>query len=81
MAVQGGSQWKHREGLIRNQSVNLLVGDSGLGKTPLGIQLGVCVAAGLSFLGLQVHCAYRKPHTHGSRGRPALAQGRRAQPA
>ena len=27
------------------------------------------------------HCAYRKPHTHGSRGRPALAQGRRAQPA
>jgi RecA-family ATPase len=31
-----------------------VVGDSGLGKTPLGIQLGVCVAAGLPFMGLQV---------------------------
>jgi hypothetical protein len=29
------------EGLLRTGSVNLLVGDSGLGKTPLGIQLGV----------------------------------------
>ena len=42
------------EGLLRIPSVNLLVGDSGLGKTPLGIQLGICVAAGLPFLGLQV---------------------------
>src|SRR5262245_55632050 len=42
------------DGLLRTRSVNLLVGDSGLGKTPLGIQLGVCVAAGLPFLGLEV---------------------------
>src|SRR5258708_2625012 len=40
--------------LLRARSVNLLVGDSGLGKTPLGIQLGICVAAGVPFLGLRV---------------------------
>ena len=38
-------------GLLRARSVNLFVGDSGLGKTPFGIQLGLCVAAGLPFLG------------------------------
>jgi AAA domain-containing protein len=42
------------ESLLRDRSVNLLVGNSGLGKTPLAIQLGVCVVAGLSFLNLKV---------------------------
>ena len=42
------------EGLLRTRSLNVLVGDSGLGKTPLGIQVGVCVAAGLPFFGLKV---------------------------
>jgi hypothetical protein len=42
------------DGLLRMRSVNLLVGDSGLGKTPLGIQLGICVSAGLPFLDLQL---------------------------
>lgn len=42
------------EGLIRERSVNMIVGDSGLGKTPLAVQLGLCVAAGCPFLGHQV---------------------------
>jgi hypothetical protein len=39
------------EGLIPEHSVNISVGDSGLGKTPLFAQLGLCVAAGIPFLG------------------------------
>lgn len=42
------------EGLLRERSVNLLVGDSGLGKTPLAIQIGVCVATGLPLFGRRV---------------------------
>ena len=37
-------------GLLRSRSINFLVGDSGLGKTPLGVQLGICVASGIPFL-------------------------------
>src|SRR5262245_8496623 len=33
------------------RSTALLVGDSGLGKSPLVYQIGICVAAGLRFLG------------------------------
>lgn len=40
--------------LIRDRSINLLVGDSNLGKTPLAIQLGLCVASCSPFLGLAV---------------------------
>jgi len=39
------------EGVISENSANILVGDSGLGKTPLVVQLGVCVALGHDFLG------------------------------
>jgi hypothetical protein len=39
------------EGLIPERSVNIVVGDSGLGKTPLVVQMGVCVALGEPFLG------------------------------
>lgn len=42
------------EGLLRSRSLNVLVGDSGLGKTPLGVQLGLCVATGVPFVGLNV---------------------------
>ncbi len=42
------------EGIVRRKSVNLLVGDSGLGKTPLAIQAGLCVAAGVPFLRMNV---------------------------
>lgn len=42
------------EGLLRTRSINLLVGDSGLGKTPLAIQIGVCVAAGIPLFGFRV---------------------------
>jgi hypothetical protein len=41
-------------GLIPEGSVNIAVGDSGLGKTPLLGQLAVCVATGKPFLDLQV---------------------------
>ena len=41
-------------GLVRPQSINLLVGDSGLGKTPLAIQMGLSVSAGVPFLGMTV---------------------------
>lgn len=41
-------------GLIQHASVNILVGDSGIGKTALGYQLGLSVAAGQPFLGFPV---------------------------
>jgi hypothetical protein len=41
-------------GLVPEQSVNIWAGDSGLGKSALLIQLGLCVAAGLPFLGQEV---------------------------
>ena len=42
------------DGLLYAGSRNILVGRSGLGKTPLLAQLGLCVAAGLPFLGRPV---------------------------
>jgi len=51
-------QLEHRDGgglvagLIARRSVSILVGDSGLGKSPLAYQLGLCVAAGIPFLGM-----------------------------
>lgn len=42
------------EGLLRVRTVNLLVGDSGLGKTPFAIQLGICIAAGIPLFNLRV---------------------------
>jgi hypothetical protein len=43
------------EGLISHGTVSVLVGDSGLGKSPLAYQLGLCVAQGLPFLGMKTH--------------------------
>jgi hypothetical protein len=42
------------EGLIPPCSVNLLVGDSGIGKSPMAYQIGLAVAGGARFLGLPV---------------------------
>jgi hypothetical protein len=39
------------EGLIPTKSVNIAVGDSGLGKSPWAYQLALCVAGGVPFLG------------------------------
>jgi len=39
------------EGMLPARSIGLLVGDSGLGKSPLVYQAGICVAAGAPFLG------------------------------
>jgi hypothetical protein len=38
-------------GLIPKRALSFLIGDSGLGKSPLAYQLGLCVAAGIPFLG------------------------------
>ena len=42
------------EGLIPIQSVNIAVGDSGLGKSPCAYQMAMCVATGRPFLGVPV---------------------------
>ena len=39
------------EGLVPTRSIGLLLGDSGLGKSPLMYQAAICVASGLPFLG------------------------------
>ena len=41
------------DGLISAGSICLIVGDSGLGKSPLIYQLGLCVAAGIPWLGMR----------------------------
>jgi hypothetical protein len=38
------------EGLLPDRTVNIIAGDSGLGKTPLALQLGICVAFEIPFL-------------------------------
>jgi hypothetical protein len=41
-------------GLIPKRAISLLIGDSGLGKSPLAYQLGLCVAAGIpAFSGME----------------------------
>jgi hypothetical protein len=42
------------EGLIPEGKPTMLVGESTIGKTPLAVQLAVCVAAGVPFLGMPV---------------------------
>lgn len=42
------------EGIIAEKSVNIAVGDSGIGKSPLAYQMGLCVASGVEFLGRAV---------------------------
>jgi hypothetical protein len=40
-------------GLIGKRTVSFLIGDSGLGKSPLAYQLGLCVASGIPFFGMK----------------------------
>lgn len=42
------------EGLFPERSLGIIVGDSGLGKSPLLYQMALCVAAGIPFLGRAV---------------------------
>ena len=42
------------QGLITQKTVNIGLGDSGLGKTPFFLQTGLCVAFGLPFLNQKV---------------------------
>jgi hypothetical protein len=39
-------------GFIAHRSLSVLVGDSGLGKSPLAYHLGICVSEGIPFLGM-----------------------------
>ena len=39
------------EGMMPNRSLGVVIGDSGLGKSPLLYQMALCVAAGVPFLG------------------------------
>jgi AAA domain-containing protein len=41
-------------GLVPQQAITMIVGDSGLGKSPLLYQAAICVAAGVPFLGRRV---------------------------
>jgi hypothetical protein len=41
------------EGLLPKRGVNVAVGDSNIGKSPLVVQVAVCVAAGIPFLGCE----------------------------
>jgi hypothetical protein len=50
-AAEDHRQWIV-DGLISQGSVNLAAGDSGLGKSPLFYQLGICIAAGIPWLGV-----------------------------
>jgi hypothetical protein len=50
-AAELGSTDHLVEGLLPTRAIGLLVGDSGLGKSPLACQLAICVAAGIKFLG------------------------------
>ena len=43
------------EGLLPERAIGLIVGDSGLGKSPLLYQAALCIAAGVPFLGHEVH--------------------------
>lgn len=49
-----GSEKYLIEGLLPDRSLSLLVGDSGVGKSPLVYQMAVCIAAGIPFLGRAV---------------------------
>jgi hypothetical protein len=42
------------KGLLPVRKIGLLLGDSGLGKSPLVYQAAICVAAGIPFLGKQI---------------------------
>jgi AAA domain len=50
-AQELGSSGYLINGLLPARSIGLLLGDSGLGKSPLMFQAGICVAAGVPFLG------------------------------
>jgi hypothetical protein len=45
------------EGFISSRNIDALIGDSGLGKTPFGAQLGICIAAGIPFLDMRTTTA------------------------
>ena len=45
------------ERFLSAMNIDVLIGDSGLGKTPLAVQLGLCIASGIPFLGMPVQRA------------------------
>ena len=52
-----GGQQHLVAGLIRPRTVNILVGDSGIGKSPLTYQMALAIAGGIPFLGIRTRQA------------------------
>lgn len=63
-------------GFIGHRSVSVLIGDSGLGKSPLAYQLGLCVAEGIPFLDLKTEpgCVVYVDYENGHEGILVLQQ-------
>jgi hypothetical protein len=51
--IESGATKQLVEGLLPMHGANVAVGDSNIGKSPLVVQLAVCVAAGKPFLGFE----------------------------
>jgi hypothetical protein len=51
--VEGSSKYGVVAGFIPRRAVSFLIGDSGIGKSPLAYQLGLSVAGGVPFLGME----------------------------
>ena len=45
------------EKFLSSKNIDAFIGDSGLGKTPLAAQLGLCIASGIPFLGMSLQKA------------------------
>lgn len=77
--IKGGEDEQYEiDGLFLPKSVNILVGHSGLGKTPLGVQAAVAQASGKEFLGRKVTKAGRVLFCDGESGKLGLKRTARA---
>ena len=71
LTLEDEVQWV-MEGLIAEKSVNLLAGDSGIGKTPLCVTIAICIAAGIPFLGQKCPKPLRDLRMHSESSRQFL---------
>ena len=60
------------DGLLTERSINILAGDSGIGKTPLCLTLALCIAAGIPFLGMKISRPRRVLYCDAESSRPAF---------
>lgn len=62
------------EGMFTERSVNLLAGDSGIGKTPLLVTIALCIAGGIPFLGNKIPKPRRVLYCDAESSRPAFVK-------